>query len=379
MARRKQKGTASKLAVLAFAIAVPFALAEGCLRLWLEWLAPEAYVVRWGSAAQVERNVNLRYARHHYLPFIPAPGYRNGADRHNGLGFRGEEVSVPKADGIFRIVCLGGSTTYTTGVEDYRQSYPFLLQSVLRQRGLAMVEVVNAGCGRYSSWESLMNLEFRVLDLDPDLVIVYHGVNDVHDRLVGPAEAYRGDNSGSRRPYSRPRETGWDRSVVLRALRTELGWRRPLSGLLYLRTFDWLPTNVTSEFLEQGSDDGTAAALLARNDARYFERNLRNMLAICRANAIEMVLMTFAFSPEFDYPVTSSPEYQQAIAEQNQAIRDLCDEQRIPCLDLAAGMPTDRRFWSDGRHVTIEGARLKAELVAGFLESQGLLPVESVP
>ena len=42
--------------------------------------------------------------------------------------------------------------------------------------------------------------------------------------------------------------------------------------------------------------------------------------------------------------------------------------------DFAAVMPTDKRFWLDGRHVNVEGARLKARLFADFLHEAGLIP-----
>jgi lysophospholipase L1-like esterase len=60
------------------------------------------------------------------------------------------------------------------------------------------VQVINAGVGGYNCWEVLINLELRVLDLDPDLIIIYEGRNDVRAGLVEPA-SYRGDDSGRRK------------------------------------------------------------------------------------------------------------------------------------------------------------------------------------
>ena len=55
---------------------------------------------------------------------------------------------------------------------------------------------MNAGVPGYSSYESVVNLEFRVLDLHPDVIFFYEAINDVPPRLVWPPSAYRGDNSG---------------------------------------------------------------------------------------------------------------------------------------------------------------------------------------
>ena len=322
--------------------------------------------------------------RHHYLPFIPRPNYQNGKNKHNSLGFRGDEIQIPKPKGTFRIVLLGGSTTYTSGVPDYQKSYPYLLEMILK-RTLPSVEVVNAGCIRYSTWESLINLEFRVLDLEPDIVVVYHGINDVHPRLVYPYEAYRGDNSGARSPYVRPEETFWDRSAALRITRTRLGLRNSVAGLLFLRTHDYLSTNFTMEFLTQKQGEQypsdvflkhSAQEMLENNRPTYFRRNLENIVAICKFRGIKTVMMTFAWSDQFPkHPLASSDEYQQAYREQNVAVKEVCKERDIPCYDFMGEMPKDPIYWMDGRHVNELGAEVKADLVAKyFFRSSGLLP-----
>lgn len=60
---------------------------------------------------------------------------------------------MPKPKGEYRIVCLGGSTTYTGWVDDYRLTYPALLQTELIDRGYA-VTVVNAGNEAWTSYEN---------------------------------------------------------------------------------------------------------------------------------------------------------------------------------------------------------------------------------
>ena len=72
---------------------------------------------------------------------------------------------MPKPPTAYRIVCLGGSTTYGDGVEDWHFTYPALLQDSLRARGIGDVEVVNAGVSGYSSYESVVNLENGISDV----------------------------------------------------------------------------------------------------------------------------------------------------------------------------------------------------------------------
>jgi lysophospholipase L1-like esterase len=94
---------------------------------------------------------------------------------------------------VFRIVALGGSTTYGISLPMNR-TYPAQLQQILRDEyGYTQVEVINAGVIAYNSWDLLAEFEYRVLDLNPDMVIVYEGINDVVARLVDP-RYYNGAN-----------------------------------------------------------------------------------------------------------------------------------------------------------------------------------------
>ena len=125
--------------------------------------------------------VGLEEARvepHPYLAYVPKPGFtsKEGAKHqiaHNSLGFRGPEVVTPKPAGTFRVLCLGGSSTYGHGPTSNDTTWPARLQAYLKQAKPDMpIEVVNGGCQGYSSFESLANLAFRGLPLKPDLVIV---------------------------------------------------------------------------------------------------------------------------------------------------------------------------------------------------------------
>ncbi len=90
------------------------------------------------------------------------------------------EVQVPKPDGVYRIVAMGGSSTYGTP-NPYDETYPYYLQQVLRDDyGETNVEVVNDGVPGYTSWHNLVDLSTRVLTLDPDLVILYHRAERRH-------------------------------------------------------------------------------------------------------------------------------------------------------------------------------------------------------
>lgn len=376
-------GWKANLLLAAASAVFAFLLLEGAARVWLARFASEQQLSWYGTFEQIRRTKLVMYEPHHYLPYIPRRNYRHGANRHNSLGFRGEEIAIPKPPDTFRIACLGGSTTYTTFVGDFRRSYPYQLQEELRRRGFASVEVINAGVAGYASWESLINLEFRVLDLAPDVIVVYHAINDAHARFVYPPEAYRGDNSGSRTPYLGPQETFWDASAALRILRTRMGLRKPLGGLAFRRTYQYLETNFADELQRQRRRGAypsgpfvahSADEMLDRNPPVYFERNLRSMVALCRAHGCRPVFVTFVVFPDFPGQPETSFEYLRAIREHNDVVRRLARQEGVAVYDLAAEFPLERKYFIDGRHMNEDGARLKAQMIAAFLEREGLVP-----
>jgi lysophospholipase L1-like esterase len=324
------------------------------------------------------------YTPHRYLGYYPTPGYDKDKNRHNALGYRGAEVAVPKPAGVFRIVCLGGSTTYDSDIDDWMLAYPSQLEQTLRERGYRSVEVVNAGAAGWTSWESLIDFELRVLDLGPDLVIIHDALNDIHPRFVWPATLYRGDASGYRAPNSSGlfMPSILEYSTLVRILMIRAGWITSHADLS--RTIDRLAPSYYGDAWRDEKREGVyprgifteidGAEMLAANSPRYFVRNLDNLIASAKANGVRVVLASFPYSPDFpEEPRVSTPEYHRAIAEHNSALRELATRREVAFFDLAATFPTDKRYFTDGRHQNPDGAKLKAGMFADFLVRERLL------
>lgn len=101
------------------------------------------------------------YAPHPEIGYIPRPGYHKNGFTINSQGYRGPEISQPKAPGTIRIVMLGGSTTMSIRADD-DNTYPRLLEAMLLAE-TPQIEVINAGVGAYTSRETLLNFQYRVL------------------------------------------------------------------------------------------------------------------------------------------------------------------------------------------------------------------------
>jgi len=107
------------------------------------------------------------------LPFITEPNF-------NSHGFRGVEFSEIKSPNTYRIFMVGGSTMFGSGVSSDDTTIPGILQKIFDSDNsiTQKIEVINAGFGgenTKSEFELLMDLN----DFQPDLVIVYDGLNDL--------------------------------------------------------------------------------------------------------------------------------------------------------------------------------------------------------
>jgi lysophospholipase L1-like esterase len=358
----------SELILPIFAIFLTFFSLEVGARFWLNFLATPDQYDRYILFTSLKSS-DLAWTPHHYIGYVPNPNYRKGRTFHNSLGFRGKEFALEKPDGVYRIVALGGSSTYDVRIEDNDKTFTAQLEKLLKEEyGYHNVEVINAGVPGYNSWEILINLEFRVLDLNPDLVIIYEGTNDVHARLVEPS-AYRGDNSGRRRAWQVPPVALWQHSALLRILSRMMNFTRQVS----VDDFVSSPTYLSWPYEFRLNDaDVDPAEILKKNPPVYFRRNLENMIAVAKEHGVQILFATWAYSPYLnDY--ASSASYQQGFQENNRVVKEVATSHHIPLFDYARVMPQDASYWADGRHANDAGALLKAALFAEFIDSRRLI------
>ena len=105
----------------------------------------------------------------------------------NDQGFRGSEISAQKPDNTYRIFFLGGSTAFGSGSTSDSTTIPGYLQSMYDARDLPFeMEVINAGVGGAPSYVEYRTIKDRLLDMDPDLFIIYDGWNDANRHPDNP-------------------------------------------------------------------------------------------------------------------------------------------------------------------------------------------------
>ena len=299
-----------------------------------------------------------------YVSYVPDPAY----DGHNALGYRGPEIALPKPQGTFRIVAMGGSTTYSTGTTA-EESYPAFLQSILRDDyGYSNVEVINAGVSGYTSWEVLSSFAFRVLELEPDMLIYYGALNDLTVREWLSSDCYRGLNPqrglNGHRGLFVERNAELPASALYRLIAISFGW---MSNPLALDA-SFEPSRVKCE---RASSDATLEKRLAANTPIYFERNLRNLMTLALAHNVQPVVSSWAYNSEAERPQL----WRESIAQHNAVMRQIANEMGIPYINLAADFPINANYWEgDGVHLVAAGTFEQARRYAEFLDESLLLP-----
>jgi lysophospholipase L1-like esterase len=123
---------------------------------------------------------------HGELGYRQRPGskyhYSNGTvATSNAMGFRGPLVSVAKPPDTFRIVLLGESTTHGWGVNDDETIDTYMREALTGGYPARKFEVVNLAFDGYDAYQQYERLRSDGLRLEPDLLIVHAGVNDVRN------------------------------------------------------------------------------------------------------------------------------------------------------------------------------------------------------
>ena len=268
-------------------------------RLRLFRLIAVAGVVTVAALACIGAELAARYYERHrtkpsdYFPSVYYPHRRlryglvpnvdyYGWFRINSHGFRGREFPMDKAPGVFRIICLGGSTTFDTGSVGTARPWPEVLEAELRRGSSAQsVEVLNLGIGGATSLDSLIDLQTRAMAFHPDLVIVYQAHND----LIYSIPTSSPERTGLFPMEDRPRSS-FMRWLMLNSLLYAKSEEPVMAGVG--GAIELVKRAVPFRSADEGVPDNRDEAM--ERGLSDFRSNLRSIASIARANHIALVL-----------------------------------------------------------------------------------------
>jgi hypothetical protein len=325
--------------------------------------------IRYGSPATGVRDPMLVYDRDADL-YVPKPGYEVRGGRINikinSLGFRGDEITRVKPAHTVRIVCLGASTTFNAEVSSNDATWPHRLQALLQQAYPGVrIEVINAAVGGYVAADNLRNLRYRVLPLDPDLVIYYEANNEiVHDtQELAIRQGLLGQN-GRRQSvftltlskYSVMFDLAYKNLAIVARSRSSSGGR-----------IDRIPPDLPNRFISVLDEMRTALAV------RRVPLVLSTFLVKYRRNQDRQTQVANADVAFFYMPWLSIDGMLDAMDVYNQAILDYGARAHLSVVDDREAIPPDAAHFSDCMHLVDKGAEAMADRFYRYLRTAGVV------
>ncbi len=346
---RRRLSAKRKLQFAALTIVIPLLVLEGGLRL-LGWptdrirtikklinFDPETFetavgVFRPGITSRVSWPPELAYTA-----------------RINSLGLRGPETTLEPAPGVFRVLCLGDSTTFGFYVEE-DETLPQQLQRELRAGGAESVEVVNGGCGGWSISDEADFYGERAHKLKPRLVLLTFCSNDLadlrHERTTYASQKAQLGEGGA----------GRFKSVLYGTATYEL--------LLRLKI-----ASKQARLQARGEVAHPLSSGAVAGEEDLYEGHLTRLRDELRGSQIPLVL---CYLPD-------AWRLREGLTEVDEGrLGALCERLEIPYVSayprFSARPVTELYHAPIDPHQNAQGNAVLAEVTAGFLRERGLIP-----
>ncbi len=351
--------------MVGFGVVLALLVAESAVRL-AERFDPEL-------AAHLEQHANPivglpfdSFSAHPFLPFTGAPNVRyrsfsSEGDRvvqldvvNNSHGFRAHEFPATKRPNDYFVLCLGGSTTWGASSPTNDTTWPELLERQLAETYPDKnVKVFNFGVTAATTAYSVVSLSLIGIHLRPDLVIVYHGMNDPFSVL---SPEYRSDSAHYYKDFDP--ETAW------RGYRRSLPTWTLASHALVLLTTRWdTALNVSGLYYYITHPAPPSRAVTPPESTARMAANLRTLHDIATGAGAEVLFSTFQFRD----PVTCQFPL-------NEELRAFYEEEGFAYVDQDALIPDfDRSINYDQCHFTLKGRRILAENFHDAIIERGLV------
>ncbi len=279
----------------------------------------------------------------HGLLWEPRPGAVKVIDgieyRINSLGFRGDEYPLDKKEGVLRIAVIGDSVTW--GYAEVRDTYPNIMERLLKDKlGRDDIEILNFGVEGTDTKHHLRILEERVMEFNPDLVILGFCLNDIRFLELNPA--------------------------VLMFLEN-----MKFADYIFMKLVNFT-TSVRAR-LKIVTSDSYFKEILNLYNVPSEVSELRNVVSAMKKvldeREIGFAVVIFPFRQQFFNNPSFTPQ---------RAVKDICREAGIPVLDLYSMLrkhdPERLYLKGDVVHFSSYGNKVIAESITQFLYSRKLIP-----
>jgi lysophospholipase L1-like esterase len=308
-----------------------------------------------GRVSGIFRSSTANFSGHPYLNFVLNPDalYKNERQFDARYHIRRKEPLRPRREVAWRALVLGGSTTFGQLLPDERDTWVYRLEQKMRAAHGPRYDVVNGGVSGYNVVDNFIHYVLLLDELEPDVVVLYVGINDVHARLSGDLVR---DYSNSRIPWraeantlplANPRLTGsftYRYLLLLRIERVRLG-----------HIFDFVQAPPDPPDRQEDA--------LRRNGPEIFASHLRNLVRLIKAQGHQVILVPQVFLPVGQRDQT----FAHGVNSNNAAAEAVAHELGVPFLaDVASAFsPQDL---VDNCHFNVDGSEKMAQILFPHLD-----------
>jgi len=295
----------------------------------------------------------------------------------NNMGFRGDSLISPKPRDEYRIFLVGGSTTENLFIDDSIGFERQIQRKLQVENPVKHIKVYNAGKSGDASPDHLAMLGQRLVHLNPDLIILFPGINDLnrlaadYDYLHYPVKSIE-------------IERNW--LVDLKFFLSNFQLMRRLINVMNpeeesARKAIFLTTNYKDKVKEVQSLPLESS--LPDFDISIYERNTQSFIGICKSQKIDLLLLTqtFTWDSDEDNNLSNShwmvgigdkryPEdaLAQRLMEMNQSIIDLAVRDSVDLLDLEKLIPKTNAYFYDDCHFNKGGVSYSTDLISSTIQ-----------
>lgn len=264
----------------------------------------------------------------------------------------------PKPPGTIRIVCLGDSVTFgyrvpavwpekPTEYDPEWLPYPMLLEKHLRAANPGRaIEVVTMAVPGYTSHQGLAWLRRDINRLEPDLITVSFGWNDV---------------SFSDAPDRETIDTGW-----------------PAVGMRWLIDHSQAFAHATRWLRSHQKTPATIRRPVARVSEQEYLHNFEEFIRIARANGTRIIILAAPYRDQ-----TTNPPEAALMEKYRAALRSLAQQNDVSFLDTLelteAAYPSNEGWFGELIHPNHMGHRLIASELLKLLAARQMLGNTTIP
>ena len=283
----------------------------------------------------------------------------------NNSGFRHGGYNTK--DKPYKIMCLGGSTTFGSGVQDSTDTYPFQLELFMKENRFD-VHVINAGIPYYTSLDVLNRYITKGIYLKPDMILIHTGGND-----TGPLNSpndYLPD-------YTHWRDNAvYNKDEVFKSL-----WNNYPSSTIRLFLIFYFKPGTGTRNSHQSSlpiDELVSMSPVTRNRTIGLQNYFSSIISISKYNDIQPV--TILFNNDQNRNNSQARRYFEdekmdfAIRKKNKSIKlhnsimdSISNANNVNVIPFDKFEPSSKAYWTDQCHLGKNGNKEKAAFIGKYL------------